>query len=133
YVGFTGGTGGSTATQDILTWTFSPNALQAPAAPAGLGAQPASATSVALTWTSSATNQTGFHLDRATDSGFTQNLITQTLPPSPNSFPDIATGLAPPAPFIIACEPLTPPAIPPIPTQPRPPFRWRRRNRPMQQ
>jgi fibronectin type 3 domain-containing protein len=95
YVGFTAGTGGLTATQDILTWTFSPNAATSPNAPSGLGATPASATSVTLNWTNNATNQTGFHLDRATDSGFTQNLITQTLPASPNTFTDTATGLAP--------------------------------------
>jgi len=95
YVGFTGGTGGLTATQDILNWTFAPGAGQAPAAPTALGAQPASATSVALTWTNNATNQTGFKLDRATDAGFTQNLITQDLPATPNSFTDTATGLNP--------------------------------------
>lgn len=95
YVGFTGGTGGLTATQDILTWTFSPNATTSPNAPSGLGAVPASATSISLNWTNNASNQTGFHLDRATDAGFTQNLITQNLPASPNSFTDTATGLAP--------------------------------------
>src|SRR5262249_52784367 len=42
-----------------------------------------------------ATNQTGFHLDRATDSGFTQGLITQTIAASATSFTDTATGLAP--------------------------------------
>src|SRR4029077_11683467 len=50
---------------------------------------------VSLNWTNNATNQTGFHLDRATDSGFTANLITETLPASPNTFTDTATGLAP--------------------------------------
>src|SRR5205085_12378329 len=75
YVGFTGGTGGLTATQDVLTWTFAPNAATSPNAPSGLGATPASATSVSLNWVNNATNQTGFHLDRATDAGFTQNLI----------------------------------------------------------
>jgi fibronectin type 3 domain-containing protein len=94
YVGFTGGTGGVTATQDIQTWTFSPNAATSPNAPSGLGATPASATSVNLTWTNNATNQTGFHLDRATDSGFTQNLITENLPASPSSFTDTTSGLA---------------------------------------
>ena len=48
-----------------------------------------------LNWTNNATNQTGFHLDRATDVGFTQNLITENLPPSPNSFTDTYSGLAP--------------------------------------
>jgi hypothetical protein len=95
YVGFTGGTGGLTATQDILSWTFSPNAAQAPAAPTGLGAVAATATSVNLSWTNNATNQTAFVLDRATDSGFSQNLITQTLPATPSAFTDTYTGLAP--------------------------------------
>jgi hypothetical protein len=95
HVGFTGGTGGLVAIQDILTWTYTPTAAASPNAPSGLGAVPASATSVTLNWTNNATNQTGFHLDRATDSGFTQNLITENLPASPNSFTDTFTGLAP--------------------------------------
>jgi hypothetical protein len=95
YVGFTAGTGGRTATQDILTWTFAPNATQAPNTPSGLGASPATATTINLSWANTVSNQTGFHLDRATDIGFTQNLITETLPASPNNFTDSATGLAP--------------------------------------
>jgi fibronectin type 3 domain-containing protein len=95
YVGFTGGTGGVTATQDILTWIYVPGALQAPNAPSGLGGAPATATSVSLSWTNNAANQTGFHLDRATDANFTQNLITESLSGTITSFTDIATGLAP--------------------------------------
>ncbi len=95
YAGFTGGTGGLTATQDVLTWTYSPTAAVSPNAPSGLGATAASATSVNLNWTNNATNQTGYHLDRATDAAFTQNLITQTLAASPASFTDITAGLAP--------------------------------------
>lgn len=95
YVGFTGGTGGQTVTQDILSWNFAPNAATSPNAPSGLGATPASATSVSLNWTNNATNQTGYHLDRALDAGFTQSLITQTLPAGPITFTDIASGLAP--------------------------------------
>ncbi|HWE02877.1 MAG TPA: fibronectin type III domain-containing protein [Tepidisphaeraceae bacterium] len=95
WVGFTASTGAATSTQDILAWTFSPSASTSPNAPTGLGATPATATSVNLTWTNNATNQTGYHLDRATDPAFTQNLITQTLPASPNSFTDTAAGLAP--------------------------------------
>ena len=37
YVGFTGGTGGLTSVQDVLTWTLSPNAVQPPATPTALG------------------------------------------------------------------------------------------------
>ncbi len=94
FVGFTGGTGGLTATQDILAWTYTATAATSPNAPSGLGAVPASATSVSLNWTNNASNQTGFHLDRATDSAFTQNLITENLPKTPNTFTDTATGLA---------------------------------------
>jgi fibronectin type 3 domain-containing protein len=93
FVGFTGGTGGLTATQDILTWTFTPTATTTPAAPSNLMATAASGTQVNLTWTNNATNQTGFHIDRATDIGFTQNLVTQTAGASATSFVD--GGLTP--------------------------------------
>ncbi|CAN5428733.1 hypothetical protein BH10PLA1_BH10PLA1_13860 [soil metagenome] len=95
YAGFTGGSGGITAVQDILTWTYSPKASVSPNTPSGLGATAASATSVSLSWQNNATNQTGYHLDRATDAAFTQNLITATLPSSPANFVDTATGIAP--------------------------------------
>ncbi len=94
YVGFTGGTGGETAAQDILSWKFVPAASAAPAAPGGLGAVPASATTVGLSWNNNATNENGYLLDRATDPNFTQNLITETLPSTPASFTDTAIGLA---------------------------------------
>jgi hypothetical protein len=95
YVGFTGGTGGKSATQDILNWTFTAAATQPPGAPSGLGAVPAAATSITLNWTNNAVNQSGYYLDRATDPDFLQNLITETLPGTPVQFTDSATGLAP--------------------------------------
>ncbi len=95
YAGFTGGTGGVTATQNIQSWTFTPAATSSPNAPTGLGGSAASATTVYLSWTPNATNQTGYHLDRALDSNFTQGLITETLPASPASFTDSMSGLAP--------------------------------------
>jgi autotransporter-associated beta strand protein len=95
YVGFTGSTGTVTATQDILTWTYTPTTAFSPNAPSGLGATAASATSVLLSWTTNSTNQTSFNLDRATDSAFTQNLITLNLPPTPSSYTDTSLGLAP--------------------------------------
>jgi hypothetical protein len=82
----------STAIQaDMITPVTAPT----PAAPSALGAVPASATSITLSWTNNAANQAGFHLDRATDAGFTQNLITEALPASPATFTDTASGLAP--------------------------------------
>jgi hypothetical protein len=93
YVGFTAGTGGLTATQDILTWTYTPGTTTPPAAPSNLTAKAASATEVDLAWTNQANNQTGFKIDRATDSGFTQNLLTQTTGASATTFID--GGLTP--------------------------------------
>ena len=94
-VGFTGATGGATATQDITSWTFAPNAPQPPNPPSALGVVPASATSVTLAWTTNSINETGFYLDRATDQNFTDNLITETLPAGISTFTDTPNGLAP--------------------------------------
>ncbi|HET6328456.1 MAG TPA: fibronectin type III domain-containing protein [Planctomycetaceae bacterium] len=91
FVGFTGGTGAVSSTQDILNWTF----LPAPGPPSALQGTAASGNSVTLSWTNNATDQAGFQLDRATDSAFTQNMITQALPGSPNTFTDTASGLVP--------------------------------------
>jgi fibronectin type 3 domain-containing protein len=91
FLGFTGGTGAVTSTQDILNWTF----LPAPAAPSALQAKASSANSVAISWTDNSTDATGFQLDRATDAGFTQNVITQNLPATPDNFTDAAPGLNP--------------------------------------
>src|SRR5206468_4069363 len=72
YVGFTAGTGGFTENADILNWTFSPNAVQAPAAPANLTATPVAANngaaSVTLTWnsTSGATSYNIYRSSTAT-------------------------------------------------------------------
>jgi hypothetical protein len=93
YVGFTGGTGGLTAVQNILTWTFGSTATQAPSTPTALHATPASANTVTLSWTPGSSNQQGYYLDRATDPGFTQNFITEWVPASPSSFTDTASGL----------------------------------------
>jgi autotransporter-associated beta strand protein len=104
YVGFTASTGSqfattSTASQvattNITSWSYTPQAATSPNAPSGLGAVPATANSVTLSWTTNSDNQTSFNLDRATDMGFTQNLITENLPATPSSYTDTAAGLAP--------------------------------------
>ena len=61
----------------------------------GLGATPASGSEVYLTWTNTATNETGFTLTRATDSLFTQNVVTETLASAPYYYTDAAAGLSP--------------------------------------
>jgi len=53
YVGFTAGTGGATAVQDILSWTYTP--LPAPpATPTNLTVTPASGTELDLSWSEAA-------------------------------------------------------------------------------
>ncbi|HUB24149.1 MAG TPA: fibronectin type III domain-containing protein [Tepidisphaeraceae bacterium] len=49
YVGFTAGTGGGTATQNILNWVYTPVTV-APYAPSGLTVTPASGTELDLAW-----------------------------------------------------------------------------------
>jgi fibronectin type 3 domain-containing protein len=68
--------------------------LALPAAPTNLSGAAASASSIAISWTTNTPNAKGFSLDRATNASFTQNLVTQALPATPNSFTDVSTGLA---------------------------------------
>ena len=46
-----------------------------PTAPSNLSATAVSGTQVNLTWTDNSSNETGFEIKRATDSGFTQNVV----------------------------------------------------------
>ena len=50
-----------------------------PAAPSGLTATAASSSEIDLSWTNNAFNQTGFQIDQATSSDFTQGLTTVTV------------------------------------------------------
>jgi phosphodiesterase/alkaline phosphatase D-like protein len=65
----------------------------APAAPSGLTATDISGTQINLAWTDNSNNESGFKIDQATDSGFTQNLSTVTV--SANTTTYNATGLSP--------------------------------------
>jgi fibronectin type 3 domain-containing protein len=67
FVGFTGGTGGQTAVQNILTWVYSPTATALPAAPSNLTGTVVSGSEIDLSWTNNATNATGVLIDRSTD------------------------------------------------------------------
>ncbi len=67
YVGFTGGTGGSTAVQNILTWTYSPTATTLPAAPSNLTGTVISGSEIDISWTNNANNATNVLIDRSTD------------------------------------------------------------------
>jgi len=59
-----------------------------PAAPTGLTATAASATRVNLAWTDNSNNETGFHIQRATDSGFTSGLTTFTVGANVTTYAD---------------------------------------------
>ncbi|MGH7222494.1 MAG: fibronectin type III domain-containing protein [Gemmataceae bacterium] len=85
---------GDSPYSNVVTVT-PPFVLQAPALPSGLHGTAASSHSIALSWTNNSSNQTGFYLDRATNAGFTQNLITEALSAAPSSFTDTANGLTP--------------------------------------
>jgi hypothetical protein len=62
-----------------------------PSAPTNLAATVASSTQVNLTWTDNSVVETNYIVDRATDSAFTQNLSTATLPANTTSYS--STGL----------------------------------------
>jgi fibronectin type 3 domain-containing protein len=67
YVGFTGGTGGSTAVQNILTWDFAPTATTVPAAPSNLTGTVVSGSEIDISWTNNANNATSVLIDRSGD------------------------------------------------------------------
>ena len=85
---------GSSGPSNIANVMTTNQTGQTPTAPHGLGATPASGSEVYLTWTNTATNETGFVLTRATDSLFTQNVVTEALASAPYYFTDGAAGLS---------------------------------------
>lgn len=86
---------GSSSPSNVASVTTPNQTGQIPNAPRGLGATPASGSEVYLTWTNTASNETGFKLTRATDSLFTQNVVTETLASAPYYYTDVVAGLSP--------------------------------------
>jgi phosphodiesterase/alkaline phosphatase D-like protein len=64
----------------------------APNAPSGLTATAVSSSQINLSWTDNSNNETGFKIDQATNSSFTQNLTTVTVGVNVTTYS--ATGLA---------------------------------------
>jgi hypothetical protein len=90
YVGFTAGTGGQTAIQDVQSWKFTPTTQNlAPLAPSNLKvasveAHDANTSDVTVNWVTNSFNETGYEVWRSTDGvNFTQ---IATLPPNSMSF-----------------------------------------------
>jgi fibronectin type 3 domain-containing protein len=92
YVGFTGGTGQSTAVQGILSWTYAATGNLPPFAPTNLTATPVSGTQAALSWTNNSPSATGFTIERATDATFAGNVVTISAPANSTGLTD--SGLA---------------------------------------
>ena len=67
YIGFTGGTGGLLATQDIVTWSYTILPSAPPAAPTFLDGSPASGTEIDLRWSDNSTTESGVVIERSTD------------------------------------------------------------------
>ena len=63
-----------------------------PAAPSGLNGTVVSSSRIDLSWTDNASNETSFYIERATDSSFTQNLVTNSVGSNMTSYQD--TGLS---------------------------------------
>jgi hypothetical protein len=84
YVGFGGGTGGSSAIADIQNWQFTPADVLGdvpPAAPSDLRVTNIGADAVDLAWTCSSTNETGFIIERAPTAGGPFQEIDRTMAP----------------------------------------------------
>ena len=65
-----------------------PQTVIVPAAPSGLTATAASTARVNLGWTDNSNNETGFRIERATNSIFTANLVTATVAANTISYAD---------------------------------------------
>ncbi len=69
YLGFTAGSGGQGAQQDILSWSYNAAFAGTPGAPGGPGATPVSGTQVNVAWTDQSSNEHSFRIERAAGGG----------------------------------------------------------------
>ncbi len=82
-----GGLSGNSAPASATTLDYPPSV------PSGLSATVISFSQINLSWTDNSSNEMGFYLDRATNSGFSSNLVTSTIPANTTTFD--AMGLLP--------------------------------------
>jgi len=82
---------GASGYSNTSSATVPPNDT-APAAPSNLSASNVQQTTLTLTWTDNSNNESGFTIQRATDSAFTKNLVSINVGPNVTSFND--SGLA---------------------------------------
>ena len=81
---------GYSAYSNVVNYTTTAVAL--PAAPTSLNGTVVSSSRIDLSWTDNASNETSFYIDRATNSSFTQNLVTNSVGSNVTSYQD--TGLS---------------------------------------
>ncbi|HEV7299861.1 MAG TPA: DNRLRE domain-containing protein [Tepidisphaeraceae bacterium] len=86
-----GTAGGVHATTSVTT----PALATAPAAPSGLAATAMSATQINVSWTDASSNETGFVIERATNSTFTQGLTSVAATAANVTSHNNTTGLSP--------------------------------------
>ena len=77
--------------KDVWVASFGGGIKRGGVGPGGLGATPAGTTQINLTWNDNSANEAGFEIDRATDSNFSQNLVTTTA--AMNATASSITGL----------------------------------------
>lgn len=68
--------------------SYTTAAAAPPAAPTGLNGAVVSSSRIDLSWTDNAGNETSFAIDRATNSSFTQNLVTKSVGANATSYQD---------------------------------------------
>jgi len=78
YVRYVGPSTGYCNVAELEFWGTAAVGSTAPVAPTSLTATTASTTQINLTWVDNSSNETGFKVERATDSAFTANLTTLT-------------------------------------------------------
>lgn len=71
---------------NVITRTTT--AAAPPAAPTGLNGTAVSSSQINVSWTDNASNETSFHIYRATNSSFTQNVVINTVDSNTTSYQD---------------------------------------------